>query len=443
MAETDLYRRARERLQWDSDPRRVFCAVNLTRQPMSWRFEVVFCASGLTDLRLEPAEALDVETVIAVLDGGIPEFCKCDAIEFRADGGHTEIPVAQLSGTELLRSVPSQISGLTCKGYWGSTVPTQLQATAQLESYLRRHTRLGSHKWRNGKFSLSIVRLGHASTYKPMSRLSSLPEPKTIPQQLFLDDLGALWVSVVSVGSSETYHSDYGAVSAHEHALFEKVTRHSYGTWHVEIDCSSVSVDGFGRLHPRSRLEAAAAALESRIAELPLDDLEARANQLRHEDAVRKLAARQELARTREWVFFKDTPLGPVPRCENETVLLWQKLEMLGACPAKSFKTVEYTPREGIDALADVQWSSSQTPELAVAIEFEYLFENFFHHGHPQELVRTIICWSGETNALEELTDWSLVSEPQPGVRRVTTPDGNPIWVVFLSDLSGISVRPR
>jgi hypothetical protein len=82
------------------------------------------------------------------------------------------------------------------------------------------------------------------------------------------------------------------------------------------------------------------------------------------------------------------------PSNEMETIWLAARLE--GAIAEHvwpEFKLLEYTPRDGIDAVAECRLDRLGLTRPH-AIEFEFELRNFFRHAHPIHQVDAIICWT-------------------------------------------------
>jgi hypothetical protein len=114
---------------------------------------------------------------------------------------------------------------------------------------------------------------------------------------------------------------------------------------------------------------------------------------------------RQDRLRVSDKVFIGGQVVLEVPTCENELVALFMKLEALQKLPFRC-KILEYTSKEGIDALGDFMLDDLHVMTRSAPIEFEYDLENFIHHDHPPEQVKLIICWDtslvpGETDTVE------------------------------------------
>ena len=126
-----------------------------------------------------------------------------------------------------------------------------------------------------------------------------------------------------------------------------------------------------------------------------------------------------------------------VPSCENELVALFMKLEARGALPFPLFRVLEYTSREGLDALANIQWEEGSAPHKFAPVEFEYRFESFFDHGHPEKQVHAIVCWHSDDEApgVPEGASFSWITEPFLGLLSY---EGHQVRVLFVSRLPGI-----
>jgi len=97
----------------------------------------------------------------------------------------------------------------------------------------------------------------------------------------------------------------------------------------------------------------------------------------------------------RRRVKFKGEVLGLVPNNELETVILYERYitknnNVFGK--NSRLHLLEYSP-QGIDSVCSFAASPSE-PITNVAVEFEYLLQNFFDHGHDPQQVRLILCYS-------------------------------------------------
>lgn len=98
---------------------------------------------------------------------------------------------------------------------------------------------------------------------------------------------------------------------------------------------------------------------------------------------------------SRKHVYFKGEELGLVPENEQETVILYERYiaknnNMFGN--VSRLRLLDYSP-QGIDSVCSFAANSSE-PSTNVAVEFEFLLQNFFDHGHDSRQVRLILCYS-------------------------------------------------
>jgi hypothetical protein len=81
------------------------------------------------------------------------------------------------------------------------------------------------------------------------------------------------------------------------------------------------------------------------------------------------------------------------PTNEMETVWLAATLAPDIATVWAGFQLLDYTPRDGIDAVVRCRLGSLGVVQQH-AVEFEYELRNFFCHAHPIHQVSAIICWT-------------------------------------------------
>jgi hypothetical protein len=81
------------------------------------------------------------------------------------------------------------------------------------------------------------------------------------------------------------------------------------------------------------------------------------------------------------------------PTNEMETVWLTARLEPDISSVWPGFKLLDYTPRDGIDAIVRCRLGALGVEQLH-AVEFEFNLRSFFGHAHPVHQVGAIICWT-------------------------------------------------
>ncbi len=96
-----------------------------------------------------------------------------------------------------------------------------------------------------------------------------------------------------------------------------------------------------------------------------------------------------------QFVYVKSTNqlLHRLPKNEHDTLALMWKLEALKLLPFDLFTSLEHTNLEGIDVIANYRETPDAHTNKYCPIEVEYIFENFYSHGHNVNQVMTVICW--------------------------------------------------
>lgn len=105
---------------------------------------------------------------------------------------------------------------------------------------------------------------------------------------------------------------------------------------------------------------------------------------------------KEELEKSdQQFVYVKSTNqlLHRLPKNEHDTLALMWKLEALKLLPFDSFISLEHTNFEGIDVIAHYRESADSHTIKYAPIEVEFIFENFYSHGHNANQVMAVICW--------------------------------------------------
>ena len=108
--------------------------------------------------------------------------------------------------------------------------------------------------------------------------------------------------------------------------------------------------------------------------------------------AASKLSLRKQQLELQSRVVVANRPVFQVPKSEQETIVLFAKLEAMEATPLHYISLLEMSPR-GIDAIADVQVFQHEPVTKYALIEFEPRFSQFVAHRHPVHHVDLIVCW--------------------------------------------------
>ncbi|MDP7066121.1 MAG: hypothetical protein QF637_00705, partial [Acidimicrobiales bacterium] len=115
-------------------------------------------------------------------------------------------------------------------------------------------------------------------------------------------------------------------------------------------------------------------------------------NHLEHR--AKQLETRIRASKRAEQAVYNSEILMDVPIAETGTVALFHILEGRRGLPFESFRTRSWTPKVGIDAIADFRLAPGELPLSHVPVEFEYGFDTYITHKHEPEHTDLIVCWT-------------------------------------------------
>lgn len=167
------------------------------------------------------------------------------------------------------------------------------------------------------------------------------------------------------------------------------------------------------------------------------DQLCRRVEEISREEEERKLQQRINRAKERTWVSCKDDRnLFLEPQSEIETVCVFMQIQALGKLPFH-LRVFEYTPQEGIDALANFKWPGQGYELSHQPVEFENKLSSFFQHQHPVRQVAMIIAWCGDQGHLPVDKGYTLQQcehSDVAGLKELRKGNERPIPVFILED---------
>jgi hypothetical protein len=452
------WREVQAHLDWTPDPLRVLSVLNLGKI-CSWSFALTFDDASRSILEVRRDAPMTLTDVRSILDAGVPEILFADQIRLAFDLGFAEAEVRthRLAGSSSSAltfegdDITRQISAIEIIGFFGSCVDHRLQEPSAVEKYVYKHTRLGSHVYRRHRVVLDWSILGTRAQFANRSRLEAAIRsggPSLIKEFELPDGLGhIILASHKGLDEGALYHSEVGWVDPSQ--IPKRIRRE----WRrgppllMELQSSALSTDVSGRLGPRDNFERSLVAVQT-VAQSFMEtdefrDYLATRRKAKAARAAVLLEQRQREARQADYVYFRDKLVMRKPSCENELVALFMKLETLGAIPLPECRVLEYTSQQGIDALADYKLLAEETLALLAPVEFEFEFENFFRHAHPEAQVRLVVCWDvrGDPPSLPDGATFE-VSRERPWHGRYSSARYN-IDVLLLSRLADLHVRKR
>ena len=182
-------------------------------------------------------------------------------------------------------------------------------------------------------------------------------------------------------------------------------------------------------------------AIIDEVAVLPRDheyqDFLKGVDENRRQSTAHALNARQNRLLKQGNIYVNGSWYMSTPTCENELVALYMKLEGAKQLPIEC-KILEYTSREGIDALANFRITDIEAFNRAAPVEFEYYLENFIAHEHFPGQVKLIICWDFSDGQNLELSSHPLVNEQW--LKEINL-IGYSVPTLLLSKVPGLEVR--
>lgn len=417
----------------------------------NWHFVLWFDEHNANHLTLNTDPALTLEDVRKVIDGTVPELFLSSAIEVRlGDGtvlvgdvrGCIDTPPADNRFVLKRRADAPGDVGITLCGFFGDKLPAQYQNDVAVAQALRARTWFGCKMFASYGHEVlwqCVSRFGCTFGHRDWMEDRLGADVPRFRKQVSLMADGAhignvLLATSRNVDHASVFHGRYGYIDT---TASERNFGSLDGThWLVELEDFALELTSNRVLAPYSQGRKLLDAAKRTIRDV-MDSPDFTAYRTA-EDAEKKrkqanrLRMRQEKAQKRSQVAFGGEPMMCVPSCETEVISLLSKLEASNALPLAHFQLVEYTPREGIDALAHFQISETSQRILWGPIELEYTLGNFFLHEHPVEQVSMIVCW--------EADDEHPLDPAQEGLYRLKHSPHNP-WVLVLSQIPGIEIR--
>ena len=290
-----------------------------------------------------------------------------------------------------------------------SPVPAEFGEFDELEEFLLSHTWLGSKGLAHQRFRFRITAMGHswelANAWQHRDKLLA-EKAKSIPVLEIEHSLGSPVLGTLYFTCSWN-HSDHsfrwtesGCVSESElKALGWELATSSLSPGEVEIrfPARELGPDGTYAKHSTLAkvLKEAAAKCTAIHTDTRYRGFVKQCRLFTRRESASRIDERKERLSTTEFVYWNQRLVYKLPTNENELVSLHQKLEGMGGVPFAEFSSLEYTPRLGIDAIANFKIRLTEPLKQLATVEFEYRLESFFRHDHPLEQTDLIVCWDG------------------------------------------------
>ncbi|MBE7501241.1 MAG: hypothetical protein HS113_13230 [Verrucomicrobiales bacterium] len=434
---------------WD-----LFRITNLV-SPRDWLISLTFDAENRNHLAITPSPKLTDRELMRLLDGRFAGVYAADEIRLELSTGHWKVDALSqttadsratyFEAAELQTTAHGQL--LLC----GYRPPHDLQAPQRCSAWFAGNTWLGSRKYESRTYIVAVDVFGTPVRVSPSSLAPGrLEEPCLVTSTTLL-------CSGRPVGEARLEFSPQ-TVSPHtvlRHALFgqfdpqvflpgfwREINPHHHGL-RIELDSGHIEWMTSTGPHDHHRLAKLLKTLVKQVHNcvLPSDKYCAFLNQairLERIAAARRLTQRQARAQRAPKVYVGNTVLCNIPTCENELVALYMKLEASGRLPAPlECHVLEYTAKQGIDALADFRLSPTAALSRWAPVEFEHHLENYFTHQHPPEQTALIICWD---RGSDELGQEVCCPTEFPWLWTLLAEDRN-IPVVMLREVNTLAVK--
>lgn len=329
-----------------------------------------------------------------LLDGTIPELHWCSRIEVKSQGIHASIEPH--SGKVISSGVSGDLENeITLVDFGGKHLNPIWGDFYQIQVYLTKYTWLGvPHKKRiHNKLFWKFLAVTYTFDSDKLASGPSLGECISLEHNNFVIDIYER-PGVKETTVSEKTFGDFSNRSELK-PLIEAVKRRGLnGALIVLSNGWQYDLGPLGIIRSLERVEFNIQEFKIQIMDsaLLMSWIEKRKHRKEIGEAAR-LSSRLEQAKNAAQVFYKDTIIGTVPTSEAGAAAILHKLEVLGGIPFPKFNTIAWASSDGIDAIADIQFSLNEPVGHLLPIEYEFKFENFLTHQHPHGHVHLVACW--------------------------------------------------
>ncbi len=421
----------------------------------NWNFVTTFDANNRNNLHISSDPALQIADFQDIANGVVVEIFRCKTMVFCSPDGnlltadideyHRLVPRTNL--LEFSISTATQPAGIYLYGFCGTKLPSEMGSKEKVQQAL------GSYTWFN---TASYARYNHKLTWKCLGD-ETVFQGKTLggaaqrsATELSFEKQQSLNCGTNNVGKVKfgthfglakniLVHGRFGELDPVQHSDFwQEINRISGCNWYIEFDEGSLRMRYHQELTPSLMVATILGEILTLFRNIILTlDFQHYLRTLQLEVvkfSAAKLKERQEKARTRAKVYWKGQELMCAPQAEAEVICLLSKMEVLpNALPLANFMIQEYTPKSGIDALANYQIKTGSRSESLIPVELEYSFENFLSHQHPPEQVGMVICWSVGSLMTKNMT------RVEPGLYQYRE-NTNQLWVIVMCEILGVEV---
>ena len=392
------------------DPLDVFRIINLPTA-RDWTFRIEFDEHNRNHLHIESSPPLTEKELLDALDGRIPSLYGFDALCTKVDDLCFRLNLVHTDEGEIDRETnyvfDHEPMGIICgqlKVIGFPSLPI-LQKGGFFRAWVYNNTWFGSEKYVRKGYLCNILAMGNPYAVETLKELPECPGPvfrKHFLIELLGRTLGDLGITCrASKPRNYIRHWKYGRFSLDlvDSEFWKKLNLNKYGGLNLEIIEPSLHwYTSFGPNDFRKLKEIINGIINLREKIEKSDEylgfIES-SEEFKKQHSATALSDRQDKLVKSQKVLIDGIELMAVPTCENEVVALYMKIEGLRKLPFDC-KVLEYTKKNGIDALAVFQIKSTECVSRYAPVEFEHKLENFFEHEHPLGQTNLIICWDKE-----------------------------------------------
>jgi hypothetical protein len=389
------------------EPLDLFRIVNVC-SPRDWIFKIEFDDKNRNIVNISADPPLSLNNILLALDGRIPAIYNAKCIIVKFDGecyfNDSIYEESDLDNREVYYNFNKYVHDLSCQIKIVGHPPTpKLNKPKDMAEWFYNNTWFGSKKYIGRRFKLNLTVFGCETIINNRKDIGAETSKLKLEKKYNVDydifEHGELIVGIESQRKLNVLrHSIYGIFSI-EHFdvnFWKNFIKSDVGGYELEFDSRHVEWFTFFGPFDRSYILNIAKKIISNKDKL-FNSSEYVEYKNSYEAYIKNKTAvainkRQERVESAQKINVDGKHYMTVPTCENELVALYMKLESAKKLPFEC-NVIEYTSRSGIDALANFKLSDVEHLQRYAPVEFEFMLENYFDHGHPIEQTTLIICW--------------------------------------------------
>jgi hypothetical protein len=374
----------------------------------NWVFKIIFYGNK-NHIHISADPHLTEEELLNLLDGKIPILYRYEKLVIKiGDDSFVINPLEEIRQNHratvfsFRKDNSQELNGqIKIVGY--PSIPT-LQRLPSLIDWIHENTWYGSIKYENTRFTFKVLNL---TDHMEVPTKESIPitEPffmkKDLPIVLNEEIKGNLtFISSPNIKKSIIRHARFGNFNSMPifSEFWKKIKFDKDSGIIIEIDTNSLQWYTSLGLIDIAHLKIILNGISERIVSMhdsrDFKEYQEKVKDYRKRKTAEALRERQRKYREAKEVVIDEKEFMKEPTCETEVVALYMKLEAAGKIPFDECKVLEYTAKMGIDALGEFRIKDTEVMNTSAPVEFEYMLDNFWDHGHPVEQTKLIVCWN-------------------------------------------------